>query len=71
MARCITDKVFRICTGRDPIQDDLERSNCPKAGQVGHSGCGWCPKHELPNFQCGCGMLSAYRAECKQNVENG
>jgi hypothetical protein len=54
MYDCITDKVFSICTGRDPIQDDLERCNCPLAGRTGHSACGWCEKHELPMFQCGC-----------------
>lgn len=35
-----------------PIQDDLERVNCPLAGKVGHWGCGVCEKHDLPMFLC-------------------
>lgn len=46
----ITAEMFREATGHEPIQDDLERSNCPKAGQVGHNDCGWDEHHNLPRF---------------------
>ena len=41
----------------DPIQDDLERLNCAKAGEFGHSQCGPCVKHMMPRFMCGCFSL--------------
>ena len=37
-----------------PIQDELKRCNCTKAGEPGHEQCGWCPEHDLPQFVCGC-----------------
>lgn len=46
----ITAEKFKEATGCDPEQDDLERCNCDKAGQVLHSMCGWDEKHNLPNF---------------------
>jgi len=45
---------FLLRTGRLPRQDDLERVNCRKAGQGGHTQCGWCKKHNGPRFRCGC-----------------
>lgn len=36
-----------------PLQDDLERSNCPLAGQLGHSQCGWDTEFDLPVFLVG------------------
>ena len=50
----ITAKYFAEKTGNEPVDDDLERCNCKKAGEFGHSCCGWCPAHNLPVFQCGC-----------------
>lgn len=47
---------FEQATGRKPEQDDLERVNCDKVGQLGHICCGWCPKHNGPNFECGCNI---------------
>lgn len=44
--------LFRV--GHLPQQDDLERVNCPKAGDLGHWYCGWCPTHHKPYFICGC-----------------
>jgi len=46
----ITAEEFEKRTGRPPIEDDLERSNCPKAGQPGHSSCGWNAERDLPMF---------------------
>lgn len=53
---------FKLHTGRDPIQDDLERCNCDKAGETGHDFCGWnyrvmlpmaSNRHETPAFLVG------------------
>jgi len=49
----ITADQFRQATGRDPEQDDLERVNCPNAGEVGHWGCGWDKRLNLPVFEVG------------------
>lgn len=45
----ITADVYKQATGNEPIQDDLERANCPQAGAIGHSACGWCVKNNIPN----------------------
>ena len=49
---------FKQKTGCAPEDDDLERVNCPKAGQTGHLNCGWCDKHDHPVFECTETMLS-------------
>lgn len=41
MNSLITAEYFKHATGREPQQDDLERSNCKLAGQIGHAQCGW------------------------------
>ena len=46
----ITAEQFKEATGTEPVNDDLERSNCPKAGTLGHQDCGWCENKNLPNF---------------------
>jgi hypothetical protein len=43
---------FRALFGITPIQDDLERVNCGKAGEIGHSHCGICECGQ-PRFICG------------------
>lgn len=50
----IDEKTFTEKVGVPPEGDDLERCNCPKAGQVRHYLCGWCDKHDKPRFICGC-----------------
>lgn len=50
---------FTHATGSRPIRDDLERANCPQAGQPGHLYCGWCERHDKPRFLCGCECLPA------------
>lgn len=45
---------FKEKVGRDPVDDDLDRCNCPSAGMVGHFGCGWCYDCDLPKFMCRC-----------------
>lgn len=40
-------------TGIPESQDDLERSNCDRAGLAGHSSCGWNHTQNLPVFMCG------------------
>jgi hypothetical protein len=48
----ITREHFEAAVGRGPVDDDLERCNCPHVGDVGHSQCGWNFWYELPNFMC-------------------
>ena len=36
--------------GVPPIDDDLDRVNCGKVGQVGHEMCGWNPLTQRPRF---------------------
>ena len=43
---------FIQMTGREPIQDDLERCNCDKAGTPGHYTCGVCKICNCPKFEC-------------------
>ncbi len=49
--RKITRHTFKVATGRKPVDDDLERCNCPKAGEIGHLCCGWDEEANLPNFE--------------------
>ncbi len=37
----ITAEQFKEATGHEPFNDDLERCNCEKAGQLLHMSCGW------------------------------
>lgn len=46
----ITREQFIDATGQEPIQDDLDRCNCPAAGDVGHWLCGWDAEENLPRF---------------------
>ncbi len=46
----ITAEMFKEATGHDPINDDLERANCPKAGESGHFCCGWNWKINKPSY---------------------
>jgi hypothetical protein len=45
---------FKAKTGQEPENDDLERVNCDKVGQVGHFMCGWCLHCDRPKFMCWC-----------------
>lgn len=45
---------FRALHGRDPINDDLQRLNCPTVEGLGHWQCGLCPDHNKARFECGC-----------------
>jgi hypothetical protein len=47
---CMTEQEFMETVGRLPVNDDLDRVNCPQAGTVGHAFCGRCP-HGLPRFE--------------------
>ena len=51
--RTITAEEFEKATGHPPVQDDLERCNCDKAGQMGHWQCGWDEERNLPVFVTG------------------
>jgi hypothetical protein len=46
----ITAKAFKTATGHAPENDDLERCNCPQAGEPGHMHCGWDAAANLPWF---------------------
>lgn len=48
--RKITIQEFEKAVGRPPENDDLERCNCPEAGQDGHESCGWNYEDNLPQF---------------------
>ena len=47
----ISAEDFEKATGHAPINDDLERANCPKAGEPGHYHCGWNQEKNLPRSQ--------------------
>ena len=49
----ITAEQFTARVGSAPVQDDLERCNCEKAGQMGHWQCGWDAEFQLPVFIVG------------------
>lgn len=44
---------FEARTGYAPVDDDLERVNCDRIGEIGHQQCGWCEQCKGPRFQCG------------------
>jgi hypothetical protein len=46
----ITEGKFVERVGHYPRDDDLDRSNCPDAGKVGHMLCGWDAELDLPVF---------------------
>jgi len=46
----VTTESFILATGEYPENDDLERSNCLKAGTMGHECCGWHPELDQPVF---------------------
>lgn len=46
----ITAEQFEEITGLAPEQDDLERANCPEAGNPGHMQCGWNEERNWPNW---------------------
>jgi len=49
----ITRERFIEATGIEPEHDDLERCNCPCAGELGHVMCGWVDEENLPRFMVG------------------
>lgn len=49
--KIITEEYFILATGHYPVQDDLQRCNCDRNGERGHTMCGWNKYVNLPNFQ--------------------
>lgn len=49
----ITTEKFTAATGYPPMQDDLERVNCPSAGKMFHELCGWNKTLDKPVFEVG------------------
>ena len=48
--KIVTTEMFKEATGYEPWDDDLERCNCPNAGEIGHTDCGWNEAKNRPNF---------------------
>lgn len=55
----LTAEEFETRFGIKPKNDDLERVNCPRVGELGHWMCGICSIHHGPRFACGCTTRSA------------
>ena len=49
----IDTSMFTELVGREPINDDLERVNCKKAGEVAHTTCGFSWEHNKPIYSVG------------------
>lgn len=60
----ITREKFIEATGREPQDDDLDRVNCDKAGQIGHYCCGWDEQADKPHFDTMRRLWSAGLATC-------
>jgi hypothetical protein len=60
----MTAEQFTKATGAEPINDDLDRCNCDKAGEIGHWYCGWDAEANLPIF-----MYDGRRIEDVNTVE--
>ena len=54
----ITVRQFTKHTGHKPVNDDIARANCDKAGEIGHMACGWCYEHHLPYTQHNCRSIN-------------
>lgn len=50
--RVMTAEEYERLMGEAPENDDLERVNCEKAGQLGHWMCGTCKRCGRPVFAC-------------------
>jgi hypothetical protein len=50
----LSPEAFLQRVGRRPEQDDLDRTNCPTPGEIGHWYCGWCSVCARPMFECRC-----------------
>ena len=61
--KIFTEKEFIEMVGSAPEQDDLERLNCPDAGKIGHSSCGYCVTNNRPKFMGHCIKCE----KCKEN----
>ncbi len=46
----MTAEQFKLATGHDAENDDLDRVNCEKAGDLGHFCCGWNEMDNKPMF---------------------
>lgn len=58
----LTAKEFQQITGFAPRDDDLERANCDKVGQIGHFMCGMCECGK-PRFLCATHCISEIKVE--------
>jgi hypothetical protein len=46
----MTAKEYEKHVGYAPVDDDLERVNCPIVNAIGHSCCGWNDCKNIPMF---------------------
>ena len=56
----VTEQQFFEKTNRKPVNDDLERVNCPIVDKMGHSQCGWNTCKDIPMFEG-----SNHKDDCK------
>lgn len=47
----MTEAEFEEMVGRKPREDDLDRINCPDAGEMLHTLCGWNLRHWCPAWE--------------------
>lgn len=66
----ITAAKFKKAVGYAPKDDDLDRCNCPLAGQIGHIDCGWNHDMGKPVFIAKAMMLKLAQDEQHQNLLN-
>jgi len=48
MSQSLSKENYKKATGLNSVNDDLERANCPRAGELGHYSCGWSHAWDLP-----------------------
>lgn len=48
--RPIDADTYTAATGRPPQDDDLDRANCDRAGDLGHLACGWDTTRNIPGY---------------------
>ncbi len=56
----MNEKEFEEIAGFPPDNDDLDRANCPHAGEIGHYQCGICDNCKKPRFLCLCEIEVAH-----------
>lgn len=64
----MTRATFKQITGQHPKEDDLDRANCLRAGEVGHHSCGVCSNCSMPRFiGCDCAVMQEHASKQRRN----